>query len=330
MPHFGLRYDLRLAPFSTTSRHQLYATALEQIEWADRLGFGSVALHEHHGMADGYLPSPAVFAGAVAARTRSIGITVTIPAPLHDPVRLAEDLAVVDHLSAGRLRVVLGNGYVDAESLMFGKEPLVAARVKATSDALVFLRHAWTDAELVRDGQTIRVTPRPYQAPHPPIGLAGYSRGAARRAARLADFFHPGDVSAWLWDIYREELARLGRPDPGPMAPLGPFFLHISAEPEQSWDRIGAYLLHEMNEYGRLAEAAGIQNAGDRTVASLAALRETGLYAVKTPDECVEIFDALGRDGVQLFHPLCGGIDPQTSWDSLRLFEHEVLPRLAR
>ena len=84
---------------------------LEQAAWAEEHGFVSIVLSEHHGSDDGYLPSPLVAAGAVAARTSRvmIGIAALI-APLHDPVRLAEDLAVLDLLSRGRLFVIIGAG----------------------------------------------------------------------------------------------------------------------------------------------------------------------------------------------------------------------------
>ena len=96
MPTLPLRYVLRCPPFSKASPAELYATALEQCAWADRLGFAAVILSEHHGSPDGYLPSPLVFGAAVAARTRSLRIQLAaLIAPLHDPLPLAEDIPLL-------------------------------------------------------------------------------------------------------------------------------------------------------------------------------------------------------------------------------------------
>ena len=123
MPILGLRYDLRLPGASSAQRKQLLDVALDQIEWADAIGFGSVTLSEHHGSPDGYLPSPIVFGAAVAARTKNIFINLgALIVPLHDPVRLAEDLAVLDLISGGRLIITAGAGYVEREFEMFDKK----------------------------------------------------------------------------------------------------------------------------------------------------------------------------------------------------------------
>ena len=122
MPLLSLRYDLRCAPFDATTSAELVATALDQCEWADRLGFAAVTLSEHHGSPDGYLPSPLVFGAAVAARTRNLRIVIAaLIAPLHDPIRLAEDIAVLDVVSNGRVIPVVSGGYVESEFRAFGK-----------------------------------------------------------------------------------------------------------------------------------------------------------------------------------------------------------------
>ena len=97
MPIFGLRYDLRRPDFCTATNSELADTAIEQCVWADQLGFATVTLSEHHGSPDGYLPSPLVLGAAIAARTQNIRLMfAALIAPLHDPVRLAEDIAYLD------------------------------------------------------------------------------------------------------------------------------------------------------------------------------------------------------------------------------------------
>ena len=93
------------------------AAVLDMCAWADRLGFATVLLSEHHNTSDGYLPSPIVMAGAVGARTTRIDIKISVVlATLMHPVHLAEDLAVADLISGGRLHVTLGAGYRVPES----------------------------------------------------------------------------------------------------------------------------------------------------------------------------------------------------------------------
>lgn len=102
MIHLSLAYDMRAPDFGADPA-DLYAAALDQCAWADRVGFQSVGFMEHHASSDGYLPSPIVMAAAAAARTRRMRIGVLVLAPLYDPVRLAEDLAVLDNVARGRL-----------------------------------------------------------------------------------------------------------------------------------------------------------------------------------------------------------------------------------
>ncbi len=116
MAMVGIRYDLRVPPFATTTHAELYAACLDQCEWADKLGLDIVVLSEHHGVEDGFMSSPVTLAAAVAGRTRTIQINIAaILAPLHDPVRLAEQLATVQLVSGGRLSVVAGLGYRQEE-----------------------------------------------------------------------------------------------------------------------------------------------------------------------------------------------------------------------
>ena len=320
-----LRYDLRCATEDVAVRADLYSTALEQIAWADKLGFESVMLHEHHGMSDGYLPSPIVMAAAVAARTKAIRIVLgALIVPLHDPLRLAEDLAVVDLISKGRLTVIPAVGYAPEEFVMFGR--LKSQRGSDLERGINTLRQAWTGEPFEYEGRVVTVTPRPFQRPHPPMSIGGGSQPAARRAARIGDGFAPHIPEAW--DYYREALQELGRPDPGPMPPSTGRFLYVSDDPERSWVELAPYLLHEMNAYGELASQAN-EVTGYEQVADIAALRRSPHYRILTPNECIELLNDLGPGATLTLHPLAGGMPPELSWAGLHRFESEVLPHLA-
>ena len=324
MPRLGLVYDLRMPGFTPRQRADHYRTCVEQAAWADRVGIGQVVLREHHGSPDGYLPSPLVLAGGLAAATERVTIMLqALVAPLHDPVRLAEDLAVLDLMAAGRLVVVLGAGYAPHEHAMFGKR--FDRRPSDMARAVAVLRQAWAGGEFELDGRPVHVTPQPYQDGGPPLVLGGASAGAARRAARIADGFL--GVRDQFYGEYRDEVVAQGRPDPGPQSKVGPFFLYVAEDPERAWAEIGAYCLHESNTYGELARRAGL-HTGFAEFADTDALRASGQYPVMTPEEVVALCHELGPDGRLTIPPLVGGMDPELSWRSLELLEKQVLPHV--
>jgi alkanesulfonate monooxygenase SsuD/methylene tetrahydromethanopterin reductase-like flavin-dependent oxidoreductase (luciferase family) len=324
MPLFGVRYDLRCPEFSRATPAQLAATAIEQCEWADRAGFGSVTLSEHHGSPDGYLPSPLVLAAAIAARTVNLRIVIAaLIAPLHDPVRLAEDVAYLDVVSNGRAIPVVSGGYVEAEFAAMGKK--LSDRARVMDEIVPFLERAWTSEPFEWHGRRVRVTPRPVQQPRPPIFMGGASAAAARRAARFADHFIP--TLPPLFEVYRAERVKLGKPDPGPAPRTTGNFVWVAEDPDAAWRVIAPHALHEMNAYGRWAAAAG-DATGYTPVSDADALRKAGHYRIVTPAELVaEVRDWGPFDSV-ILHPLMGGLDPEFSWECLRLVQREVMPKL--
>ena len=324
MTTFSIRYDLRGPSFGKASHEELYRTAIEQCEWADAHGFASVTLSEHHGSPDGYLPSPLVFGSAVAARTSNLRLTIgALITPLHDPVRIAEDLAVLDVVSNGRVVVIVSGGYVASEFATFGRK--LSDRPRLMEEIVPFLDRAWRGEPFEFHGRTVRVTPRPVQRPRPPILMGGSSEAAARRAARLADGFLPSLPE--FFEIYRQECQKLGKPDPGPPAPSLGTFLHVAEDPDAAWAKIAPHAMHEMNAYGAWAAesdtATGYQSTDDPD-----ALRASGAYPVMTPEEVIAKVRELGPRASVVLHPLMGGLDPETSWESLKLIERKVLPAL--
>jgi len=156
----------------------LYEAAIEMSVWGEAQGALSVVLSEHHASPDGYLPSPLVLAAAIAARTSTVPITVAaLLVPLHDPVRLAEDMAVLDVMSRGRVVYVAGLGYPPEEFAMFGRS--LAERGRRMDECLTVLQRAWTGDEFVYDGRTVRVTPQPSTPGGPMLMYGGGSPAAA-------------------------------------------------------------------------------------------------------------------------------------------------------
>ncbi|OHV39045.1 MULTISPECIES: LLM class flavin-dependent oxidoreductase [Pseudofrankia] len=328
MAIFTMRFDFRNPAIAGTSMAERYEAALEMAAWADRLGFHSVGLSEHHGADDGYLPSPLTMAAAVAARTSRLKIMIAaLIAPFHDPLRLAEDTAVLDHLSRGRLELVLGGGYVPAEFEMFDVSP--KERARRVTEVIHTLRQAWTGEPFEYRGRTVRVTPAALSPGGPTITMGGSSEGAARRAARLDIGFTPTDAATW--DHYRDELVTLGRPDPGPRlgGRTGAFF-HLARDVDAGWERIAPHALHESNAYGAWLTSGGSGTATGvyASAESTEALRATGQYRVLTPAQLAEDLRAQGPFALCVVNPLMGGIPPEVAWESLRLLETEVIPKL--
>lgn len=324
MAFFGIRFDLRDPSGDGPERAARYAAALDMAEWADRHGFAIVTLSEHHGSPDGYLPSPLTFAAAVAARTEHIALFVAaVIAPLHDPLRLAEDAAVVDLLSGGRLHLVLANGYVPEELAMFDVAP--AERAGRTEEAVRVLQQAFTGEPFEHRGRTVRVTPAPSRPGRPALLLGGSSDAAARRAARLGVGYQPSTEASW--PAYRQGCVEAGRPDPGPYLGGDRTVTILAEDPEAAWEELGPHLLHDATAYGSWA-AMGQVDSGYRPVTDLDAVRASGQYRILAPDALLDELAAAGPLGFALFHPLVGGAPPELGWETLRLFEREVLPRL--
>jgi alkanesulfonate monooxygenase SsuD/methylene tetrahydromethanopterin reductase-like flavin-dependent oxidoreductase (luciferase family) len=318
----GLVYDMRAPDFGAPAT-ALYRAALEQCAWADSLGFDRVTLPEHHASEDGYLPSPVVFGAAVAGATKQILIHISVMLlPLYDPLRAAEDLAVLDLASGGRLRLTVAGGYRDQEYEQFGLD--IRRRPSRMERAVAALKGAWTGEPFEFDGRTVRILPRPAQQPRPDIFLGGASPATAKRAARIAEGYEP--LGNRLYEIYLDEVAALGKPppksDPPPTEP-SPLFLHVSTDPERDWARIAPHALYEANAYGKWVR--GRRGAVYAEATDAEELRRAGMYRVVTPDECVELAE---RAGTLTFKPLMGGLDPDIGWEGLHCFASEVLPRL--
>ncbi len=320
---FGLRFDFRNPALVGTSTADQYAAALDMAAWADSLGCASITLSEHHGSADGYLPSPVPMLAAMAARTEKVQLAVAaLVAPFYEPLRLAEDLIVADNIARGRISLIVAGGYVPDEFDMFGVP--MRERPARVAEAVRVLKGAFSGQPFEYRGHTVQVTPGPFRPGGPPVTLGGSSEPAARRAARLADGFFPTDPK--VWEFYRDELRQLGKPDPGP-CPLpssGPLLVALAEDPEEGWARMAPSFLHQANAYGAW-RAKGDVVSPYVAVADADALRATGQFQVLTPAQLIETLKTAPVPFAN-FHPLVGGMPIDLAWTSLRLFEREVLP----
>jgi alkanesulfonate monooxygenase SsuD/methylene tetrahydromethanopterin reductase-like flavin-dependent oxidoreductase (luciferase family) len=321
----ALRYDMR-APAIGASAEDLYAASLDQCAWADEVGFETVYLAEHHGAEDGYCASPIVQAAAIAARTSRMRIHFSaIIAVLHNPLRLAEDLATVDIISHGRIDMTFGIGYRLHEYAMFGVEK--SKRVPILEETIEILHKAWTGEPFEYRGQTVMIRPTPVQKPRPRIFIGGSTEASAKRAARIGDNYLPAGAEG-LYEIYQEARRELGLPPNTPPGPKGPLFLFVTEDPERAWATVAPHVLYTSNSNAEWAKERGVGSTLYIPAEGIEDLKKSPVFEVVTPDECIELATKLGPDAELIFQPLMGGMPPEIGWSSLELFTSAVLPRL--
>ena len=319
-----MRFDLRHPEWASVSHAEQYDACLEMCAWADTVGVDMVVLSEHHGAPDGYMSSPVTMAAAVAAVTERVGINISaLLVPMHDPIRLAEQLVVLDHVSKGRVSLVLGTGYRQEEFEMMGIE--FSDRLELLEHHVTALRQAFTGEYFDYDGKRVRVTPAPRTPGGPMMMLGGSSQAAARRAARLNIGLCSASPDQQMKDWYDDESAKVGYEHGFVVLPQRLGFVHVTEDPDRDWETIGPHAVWDAQTYAswqRTGQSSAVHVAG---VESVDDIKASGVYQVVTPEQCI---DNARRDGSIVLHPLMGGLDIDMAWDGLRRFEAEVLPAL--
>lgn len=320
----NLRYDMNRPDFGAP-HPALYRAAIEQAQWADRLGFTQVFLAEHHGAEGGYCPSSMVLAGAVLGATQRIVAHLSaLVVTMHDPLRLAEDLAVLDNIAPGRIWLTAGMGYRPHEFEMFGKD--ITKRLGIMNEAMAVLAKAWTGEPFEYRDRTVRVTPPPPTPGGPKVYMGGSTDKSAVRAAKAGYQYFPGHPD--LFDIYRAEREAAGFPPPEPLLQPAASFLYVSDDPDRDWPIVAPHVAYATSTYAEWAKERGVGDTRYKSAETVEALKAMPNVKVLTPDACFDYLVDLGPDTSVTFHALLGGLDPEVSWRSLRLFESAVLPRL--
>jgi alkanesulfonate monooxygenase SsuD/methylene tetrahydromethanopterin reductase-like flavin-dependent oxidoreductase (luciferase family) len=211
----GVCYDFRNPPDSGVSDRTLYEEILQQVQWLDEIGADLVWFTEHHFVEDGYLPSWVPVAGAMAALTRNVRFGTDICLmPFNHPIRLAEDLAVLDNLSGGRIELGLGMGYAPHEFKGFGFP--VARRVSLMNEGIEVLQRCFTGERFSYHGQRynfedVIITPGYVQEGGPPLWIAAMSEAGAERAAHYNTNFLPQGLRKRSYDPWVQALSDSGR-----------------------------------------------------------------------------------------------------------------------
>ena len=246
--NFGLWYDFRNPAQWAVEPETFYAERLQQITAAADLGFNSCWLTEHHFCQDGYTPSPLVIAAHILARSSEMRVgTNLMLLPLHDPVRIAEDVATLSLMSQGRFDLGVGIGYRELEFDHFQRK--LSHRPSLVEEGIEILRRAWTGNPVNFRGKRfevgdITVTPAPARPPK--VYLGGMVEPAIQRAARIADgFLSTGGIGM---DIYNEALEQNGKSVQDGDIVLGCWAI-IAEDPEAEAAAIGDHVLYQINEY---------------------------------------------------------------------------------
>ena len=238
----GLYFDLRNPTPWARPWPEVYGRALDLVVEAERLGAASVWFSEHHLFADGYLPQPLTFAAAAAARTSRVRIgTAVLVAALRPAVLVAEEAAVIDQLSGGRLELGIGAGYSVPEYELYDTD--ITKRYGLTDAAVAEIRR------LLDDGV---VTPPAAQNPFP-LWLGYQGPQGAKRAGRLGVGLLSLDRA--LLEPYREGLVEGGH-DPAIARTGGMLDIIVADDPEDAFERILPHYAHQLNTY-RAAAVAG-------------------------------------------------------------------------
>ena len=318
-------FDLRKPKWASQPTRETYAACVDICEWGESLGFQAITLGEHHSMDDDYLASPIQMAGIIGGRTRRLQLRMIILTPFYNPIRLAEDLAVLNLATNGRALPVMSAGYVPAEFDLYGV--LRKDRAAAVEEAIDVCRMAWSGQPFRYRGRDITaVTPVPDPVPRLLMG-ASFPK-MIRKAAEIADGLSPAESK--LYEQFRSERVKLGKSDPGPFPKQTPAFLYITEDPKKAWDIVGQHWLHPTQSYMKLAQLAANKEVNDKfpVVNSVEKLKQSPGYRVMTPEQCLQMVEELGDDAQFHFNPMHGGLHPKHAWESLKLFEKKVLPHL--
>ena len=327
----GVVYDCRNPPESGMRTPDLYAAILEQATRLDSLGLDLIWFTEHHFVDDGYLPSWIPAAAAMAARTRHVRFSCDVCLlPFNHPIRLAEDLAVLDNLSGGRVEIGIGLGYAVHEFRGFGLP--VSRRLSYTDEGLEVLTRAFTGERFSFRGKRydftdVRITPGYVQPGGPPLWVAALAEAGALRAARFGANLLPQGPRARALDPWRAALSEAGR-DPADYRVGIIRSCLVTDDAERDFAPIRVAERRRMALYNRFRAESG----GHGGVAGITAEQRIPQgWIVGTLDECIARMAAFIREyGLTdiVTWAVPPGLRPEQMDPHLERYATELVPRL--
>jgi len=335
---FGLMYFNSGAP-SLGVWNRDFFDSLEQAVLADRVGFNSVLVSEHHFTEQGYTTSPNIVCGMLAARTGNVRIGPGVALlPLHHPVALAEEAALLDRMSNGRYIMGVGLGYRREEfegyniSLKEGSSRL--------EEGIKIIDLLLSQEKVSFDGQyyhlrEVNLTPRPIQKPRPPIWVGAKAEAPVRRAARLGDVWFmdpvtPLKVLKERMSMYEEELRRAGK-EPAVEKPLRRE-AYVANDNETAWKEGGDKILQKWHNYfvwGHVQDEDGKLLDPEEHDFDVMKEMMRRRYVVGDPDAVIEQAERYQKElgATQLVFQLqFPGLTHEKAMNAIRLIGERVIP----
>jgi alkanesulfonate monooxygenase SsuD/methylene tetrahydromethanopterin reductase-like flavin-dependent oxidoreductase (luciferase family) len=340
----GFTLDFRNSPRWRRPWREFWEDGLWLMREAEALGFDSLHVQEHFFQPDGYAPSMPVFLALLAERTRRARLGSYIYVlPLHHPAALAQETAVLDHLSGGRLDVGVGLGHSLAEYQAFGVDP--RRRPSRMEESLEILKLAWTRRPFSYSGRCfelrdLEVWPEPLQQPHPPLWVGATTVAAAERAGRHGAFLTAGSVEPEVYAAYRKAWVAGGRPESEARAAMTLTITATREDPEKVWARHRERYFERWDFYSRIRRELGdpalaVGAAGqvrDEPAATPETYRANEL--IGDPEHVLGVLEPLvrrlGVTDLVMSGPASGVDWRGEGYESVRLFAERVLPVLAR
>lgn len=333
---FGLLWPFRNP--TSVAWAEFYRSQLDLVVDSERLGFDQAWLTEHHFIDDGYSPSLFPIGAAIAARTERIRIgTFLLLLPLHNPVRVAEDTATLDIISAGRFDLGVGLGYRPGEFDAQG----IPARERAgrMQESLPLLRRLLSGETVTFEGRyikltNIRISPPALQQPHPPLWVGGTAPKAIERAAAMGMHFLSGGPGSTA--VYDDALRAEGH-DPNDFHVAATVPTYVAPTRRQAWEIAAEPLRYMAASYLQwTAEAKGTPRSELPTLPSADEIvRKQSMdffgedMLVGSPDDVIEKIEAR-RTRSRLTHLVSGmalpGMPTPHIRSSMELFARKVIP----
>jgi probable F420-dependent oxidoreductase len=329
----------QLPPGTDRSFHREYRDSMELVRLVEEVGLDGAWVSEHHFAADGYLPSLLPLMAAYAAITERIELgTGVVLAPFHDPIRLAEDFAVVDQISGGRVVCGLGVGWRDEEFRQFNID--IRSRVGRLRELVEVLRLAWTRDRFDFAGKHfdysgVAVTPRPARVP--PILIGGMVDNAIRRAGRIGDGYISSrttlERAGEAFSLAAEARAEAGAQGPPMVALLHNAF--VTNDPDRDWPMVRVGIGHQLGTYAGWRAGTDVPGTPLKVMPpDDNSIRSSTAFG--TPEQVIDrlapFADLLGDypDGRLICRFHYPGMDAEPAADAIRLFAREVAPELRR
>ena len=328
-PTFGYLYDFRNPPQWQRPWDRLYAEILDVIAWTEEAGFEGAWVPEHHLAGDGYIPSPLVALAAIAARTRRLKLGAGIAlAPLYHPTRFAEDCAVLDILSGGRVEMGLAIGYRRRETAAFGVD--FSRRGRIFDEWLRVVTDLWAGETVDFEGQHFqlkgaRVMPPPLRG-RIPLYIGGFADKSVERVIRYGDGYIGNDDTCVA---YVDRLRELGRDPADARVRITGLMTVVAHDPEKALEELAPYFHHVNNSYGEWFfedKALGLEKGFSPM--SLDAFKASGTLQVMTPDAAIDMFEGL-RQRLPLDHYMMmmpPGLPAERFVHYAEIFAKEVMP----